>query len=325
MGSIGELGCFRGVKVLMVGDMMLDKYENGPAHRLSPEAPVPVVLNPDESSQPGGLGNVACNTLSLGGSSVLVGVVGVDSDGEALVKMLSDAGACTDYIVPIVARRTTTKNRIMTGSHHHCRVDKEDSYDITGEDAERIIDAIRRAIADQKPDVLYFADYDKGVLEPDIVQAAITAAQQAEVFTIADPKLKHPWAFKTVDIYKPNMKRFGQILEEEILTESELQEAVNDFQPHMAVGHVLVTRGPHGMSLYKETELVKHIPARLVEVSELSGAGDTVGAVLSLGIGGGLSVQRSAEIANVAASLVVSKVGTATCTPFELAEALELP
>lgn len=324
MEQLGEVGRFKDVKVLCVGDLMWDVYWEGPAKGLSPEAAVPNVY-PEESSRPGGLGNVASNILSLGGQVSLVAAVGEDHYGEDVREMLQAEGADTDFIVELSTIPTTRKVRVMTGSHHHVRANFENTTDIISTGQATLYDSFVAAIAKDRPDVIYYADYDKGVLSPMFIEMSMDyARQQGNIPTVIDPKLAHPWSYFKPNVYKPNVNRLAQTLDRtELYTESDIDWAAGEIYDKIEPLYTLITRGAHGMSLYAGRELIKHFPGKTVETFELSGAGDTVGAVIALATGIEMEVKDAVSIANVAGSLVVQKAGTATLTPFELASALE--
>jgi D-beta-D-heptose 7-phosphate kinase/D-beta-D-heptose 1-phosphate adenosyltransferase len=323
---MGELQGFRDVKVLFAGDIMWDVYWSGPTKGLSPEAPVPNTYpeNMWEDSRPGGLGNVICNALSLGAKAACVGFVGLDLFGEELMKSLNSSGCETKYIHRIEGRRTTTKIRVMDGPHHHCRVNFEREDDLGSDDARRMAELFYQAVDEWNPDIIYFADYDKGVLCPAFLSSALDTARDKGVPTIADPKLAHAWDFKGVSIYKPNINRLAATLDNKLDTESDIDWAAEHIFKYISPEHVLITRGAQGMSLYEgPTGMKYHIPGQTVRTFELSGAGDTVGAVISLAYGSGMNIKRACEIANVAGSLVVQKPGTATLTVSELMDGLK--
>lgn len=323
---MGELSGFSDVKVLVAGDVMYDIYWTGKTEGLSPEAPVPNVY-PDsmwDNTRPGGAGNVVSNILSLGGKVACVAYTGDDMFGNSLTAMMKSQGCNVDYMQQFDGRPTTTKIRIMDGPHHHCRVNFERRDDLTDSQADSMYLVYMQALADWKPDIIYFADYDKGLLCKRFLQQAIAMAIELDIPTIADPKLAHPWDFQGVTLYKPNVNRLATTLDRKLDTETAIQDAAKEILGRVGPEFILITRGAYGMSLFRGGMLDKHIPGKTVNVWELSGAGDTVGAVLSLCMGSDIPVQRAAEIANVAGSLIVQKPGTSTLTQSELLEQLSV-
>ena len=321
---MGELSGFNSVKVLCVGDVMYDLYWDGPTRGLSPEAPVPNIYPESmwDNARPGGVGNVVSNVLSLGGQAACVAYTGHDFFGEPLVGMMESQGCNVDYMTQLSDRPTTTKVRIMDGPHHHCRVNFESQDDLKDADADLMFQLFDEAVHVYEPDVVYFADYDKGLLCPAFLAKALELAKAQGIPTIADPKLAHPWEFKGVTVYKPNVNRLAATLDRPLDTASDLEWAAGEISHKIHPKNVLITRGSFGMSLFMEDGKQHHIPGKTVKVWELSGAGDTVGAVLSLCVGSGMDTRRAAEIANAAGSLVVQKAGTATVTQAELLEAI---
>jgi len=326
-GFMGELSGFNGVKVLCVGDVMYDLYWSGETKGLSPEAPVPNVYPESmwDNARPGGIGNVVSNVLSLGGQAACVTYTGEDLFAQPLVDMMESQGCNVDYMVQLPDRPTTTKIRIMDGPYHHCRVNFEREDDLAEQQMSDMFEQYARALREFEPDVIYFADYDKGLLTPRFLTCAISAASALDIPTIADPKLAHPWDFQGVTVYKPNVNRLADTLDRALNTESDLEWAADEICKRIVPEHILITRGSFGMSLFEPQKRgVHHIPGKTVKVWELSGAGDTVGAVLSLCVASGMDMRRAAEIANAAGSLVVQKAGTSTVTQAELLEAIEV-
>jgi len=322
---MGELKGFNDAKILLVGDLMWDIYWSGKTRGLSPEAPVPNIY-PDSmwgNARPGGVGNVVSNVLSLGGQAVAVGCVGHDLFGTSLLKMMESQGCQMAFTIQSGKIPTTTKIRIMDGPHHHCRVNFENQEDYPGPLADRVLEHYKEAVEMEKPHIIYFGDYDKGLLCPRFLAAAIALANEKGIPTIVDPKLAHAWDYKGVSIYKPNINRLSTSLGKPLDVESDMDWAAKVINDRLHPEFILITRGAHGMSLYGESTGKKHIPGKTVQVWELSGAGDTVGAVLALCLASDIAMERAAEIANIAGGLVVQKPGTATLTPSELAEAIE--
>jgi len=340
MEFMGDVGRLKDRKVLVVGDLSIDKYWTGSAHRLSPEAPCPVVNldphAPDIHEVPGCAGNVAANVCALGGVAAIIGAVGDDDDGHRLKSLLDEMTINTDWMV-FSSRPTISKTRIMSGQYHICRVDVEMTDDYSNELLEPITNGIMDAIGTFKPDVLYLADYDKGLLTTEVIKHSVGAAHETGIPVVADPKLRHFLEYKCVDVLKPNEVRAGEAMGMPIITRSQIEEMTRAIYEHIpGLSWVLLTRGDKGMFLSSATAydsddpllekphpgIEEYIPARYVEISELSGAGDTTGAALCLAMAGGMNVPEAARLANVAASIVVQKTGTSLCTPSELAEAL---
>ena len=307
---------FPSASILCVGDLALDKYVEGNVQRLSPEAPCPVILNATESTRPGCVGNVACNVKALGADVIVVGTVGDDSNGSRIRSLLTLAGVDVEYLVTDKNKPTTCKTRIMSGSHHFVRLDNEIDEDCSEDVQADIISAVHAClISDANISAIILSDYDKGVLTEKVIQTTISEARDRGIPVVADPKQRHFWDFAKVTVLKPNMARLASVLG----SEDDVEDMARVVRRQLLCDALVVTEGASGMIVCSENGLV-HVPARLVRVSELSGAGDTVAAVLALGLSAGLDIVEAAKLANLAASVVVSKSGTATVTVQELAE-----
>jgi len=328
MDFLGQVAMLKDKRILCIGDIALDEYHRGTVTRVSPEDPSSVILNidpvsPDVIQMAGCVGNVAVNINALGGKAAIVSVVGDDQAGDKVLNILSELNIKTNYVVRSADRATIKKTRFMVGSSHLLREDYEQTDDIAGKLEADVEKAIQLAIDEYEPELVYLADYDKGVLSFEIITYTIVAAHIKKIPVIADPKLRHFHDYKGVDILKPNDLRAGTAMNMPTQTESDVYAICHAIANKLQAERVLLTRGSKGMSFRGIDGEVKNIPARYVEVSELSGAGDTAGAALALAVASGMAVYEAAQIANIAASVVVQKAGTAVCTPSELQAALE--
>jgi len=329
MDFMKQVGMLKNRRVLCIGDIALDEYHRGNVTRVSPEDPSSVVLNmdpvsPDIVQMAGCVGNVAVNANALGGQVAIVSVVGDDQAGDELMEILGELSIQTEHVVRTTDRATIKKTRFMVGSSHLLREDYEQTDDIADLLEAGLQQIVNLAIEKYKPEVIYLADYDKGILSPEVIKYAITKAHIKKIPVIADPKLRHFHHYRGVDILKPNDVRAGAAMDMPTQTESDVRVLCHDIATVLHCDFVLLTRGSKGMYLRDKAGVGQTIPARYVEVSELSGAGDTAGAALALGVAAGMPVLEAAQIANVAASVVVQKSGTAVCTPSELQAALDL-
>lgn len=307
----------KGKRVAIIGDLMLDEFRVGPVYRLSPEAPVPVVLNPGTELRPGGAASVAANVLSLGGECEVFGVVGSDEAGVALISLLEARGAGVAGIIVSSMRPTTVKIRVMEGARHIVRLDYEESLPIEAEYRREIIRVLENESLMGGLDAFVLSDYAKGVITPDLINLVIDLGADYGVPVLADPK-KEMLNFKGVGFLKPNLPNMRELFEG-VETDEGLEKAAQQLLGMLGAQAVVCTRGGKGLTVAAR-EGTRHVRGRLVAVSEVTGAGDTVIAVLSLGLAAGGSVYQAAEIANVAASLVVTKAGTATVSPEELVQ-----
>ena len=305
---------FAGKTVLVLGDVMLDRFIYGAVDRISPEAPVPVIAVERETAMLGGAGNVARNVAALGGKAVLIGLVGDDEAGRALTALIGDETGLDAHLVTAPARRTTEKVRYISGSHQMLRVDREDRAPA---EAGVLLAAFAQRLA--AADVVVLSDYAKGVLTDAVVRGAIDAARAAGKPVIVDPKSRNLARYDGATLVKPNRKEAAEATG---VTEDsdEASEAAGAAILAMAPGldAALITRGGAGMTLSARGQPTVHLPATAVEVFDVSGAGDTVAATLALAVAAGADLTDAARLANLAAGLVVAKLGTDVVTAAEL-------
>jgi D-beta-D-heptose 7-phosphate kinase/D-beta-D-heptose 1-phosphate adenosyltransferase len=314
---------FPSVRVLCVGDIMLDRYVYGRVNRISPEAPVPVIAVDREQAVLGAVGNVARNVAALGGRAVIVAVVGDDDGGGEIARLIADEGNLEGRLVTVPGRRTTIKTRYLAVRRggQLLRADHEDTHPLEDEMVERLIDAVRASIA--SVDVVLLSDYSKGCLSDVVLSATIAAAREAGTPIIADPKSTDIRRFDGVDVVKPNARELEAITGIPCIEDEDAEDAARMALARAEVGAVLVTRSKHGMTLVERGSEARHFRARISEVFDVSGAGDTALAVLGLARGAGAALSEATELANTACSIVVSKVGTAVVHSGELLRALQ--
>ena len=308
---------FRKLHVLVVGDLMLDRYWVGDADRVSPEAPVPIVVVSGQEYRPGGAANVALNVVSLGAKCTLLGFTGQDEAGEQLRQSLSAAGVNCQFI-ELQDWRTPVKLRVLANSQQMIRLDFEEQPPQIGE-SERLALLLNRVEKYLKEaQVLILEDYDKGVLQEP--QALITAANLNGVPVLVDPKAKPLSEYKNSDIVKPNEKEFADFVG---LEKTGFPEVARRICDELDIKNIIITLGGEGMSI-NDASISRHIPARPVDVFDVTGAGDTSAAVMGLGLALGISVHQLSELANLASSLVIGKLGTAPISAPELESGLKL-
>jgi rfaE bifunctional protein kinase chain/domain len=283
------------VNVLIIGDLMLDRYLIGDNSRMSPEAPVPVIKKEDTKDVLGGAANVAKNIVELGANAEIIGVIGNEEEGNALKKLADKAGIKTDAIIIDNNRPTTVKNRIVTKSFQQLlRIDSEYTESITPADEEKIINTINEKAKDVS--IIVLSDYAKGVITKNIVEAA----KQTGKKVLVDPKPSNAELFKGVEIITPNLKE-----SQEIVKSDGAPEEIGKKLAEQLECKVLMTMGAEGMMLISDK--VEHIPIEAKEIFDVTGAGDTVIAVLSVALASGLNELESAKIANKAAGIVIGK------------------
>jgi D-beta-D-heptose 7-phosphate kinase/D-beta-D-heptose 1-phosphate adenosyltransferase len=314
------LSAARGRRILVVGDVMLDHYIFGDATRISPEAPVPVVLAGSETDTVGGAANVANNIASLGGQVELIGGIGDDANGRKLEERLEKQGIRYDAGFRLGGARTITKTRIIVRSQQLCRLDfEQDRATYARVTAEDRRPALAAKIAENQAVIL--SDYGKGVLNTPAIAALVKAARQAGKFIAADPKPSSGNEYADLDLLTPNWKEAQEMAHrpgghEEPAEILAVCRAVHDrYRPR----HLAVTLGPQGMAIFSAGDAqVRIIPTAARKVYDVSGAGDTAIAALTLALTTGADLETAAHFANAAAGVVVGKLGTATVTPDEL-------
>ena len=305
-------------RVAVVGDAMLDVYLRGEVERISPEAPVPVVRVTERKLALGGAANVAHNIVAIGAKCELVSAVGIDQAGATLREMLEEVGTDTRSLVS-VGRPTTTKTRVVARSQQLVRYDEEDDTDLAGDETDRLLEALRVAVADA--DALVFEDYNKGVIVQPVITAGIDLARQKGIPTVVDPKYRNFFAYRGATIFKPNRRELDSALGAEVDVDS--PEALPLTFERLGVEHLLLTLGERGMALISSDGETGRIPTTAREVYDVVGAGDTVTAYLATIMAAGGTPAEAALIANFAAGVEVGKLGAATVTPHEVLEAYD--
>lgn len=319
---------FEGKRILVVGDLMLDRYVVGNVSRISPEAPVPVVHVTGKHSLPGGASNVALNIQTLGGQAIVAGVVGTDQASRELCSILSGKNISMEGMIKVDDFRTTVKTRILAERQQVCRVDSEDTHENTSRHAPALIDRLKEII-NKSIDGIIIEDYGKGVISQKMVNVILAEALRKKIPVGFDPKFNLSLKLSRLALATPNLK---EAYYNAGITEKQLSEPVEADKNLMKLAAILkkkwgtelllITLGAHGMYLAPKKGRAVLIPVRAREVFDVSGAGDTVIATTMLGIASGASHAAAAAIANYAAGVVVGKVGTATCTPRELIESI---
>ncbi len=314
------LGRFPGSRVLVLGDVMLDEYVWGTVSRISPEAPVPVVAVRSESVKIGGAGNVAANIAALDGVAEIVGVVGTDAAAERLNQELTRAGVKADGLVVDGARPTTIKSRVVAGSQHVVRFDRESDAPLPPSVRQQVLHQVQARLPEA--DILLISDYAKGVVGARLVREVLAAAARAKTPVAVDPKVQHVPLFRRVTVIAPNHHEAAAAARILVRDEADLLRVGQALLRRLQSQAVLITRGEQGMSLFEVARPVTHIPTFAREVYDVTGAGDTVMAVLALALAARASIREAAVLANYGAGVVVGKRGTATVSRAELARAL---
>jgi len=307
--------------VLILGDVMLDEYMWGAVSRISPEAPVPVVAVRSESVKVGGAGNVATNVATLGGRASLIGLVGNDAAAERLGHELELAGVKSSGLIVDASRPTTIKSRVVAGSQHVVRFDRESDAPISRAIRRRVVVAARERLPEA--DVLLISDYAKGLVGPRLVREILGLAARHRKLVVVDPKVQHLPLFKGVTVVAPNHHEAAAAARLSVRSEADLLRVGWVLVRRLKARGVLITRGEQGMSLFETGKPVVHIPTVAREVYDVTGAGDTVMGALSLALAAGADMHTADVIGNCAEGVVVGNRGTATVTRVELERALQ--
>jgi rfaE bifunctional protein kinase chain/domain len=303
---------FSTIKVAVVGDVMLDAYWWGKVDRISPEAPVPVVVLDEKELRSGGAGNVALNTVALGAQTVLFSVIGNDDDGRSLIKLLKSNKIQTQHIVVSNDRITTNKTRIISRNQHMLRLDAEMTKDISAHEQALLLKQFNKYVETEKPLVVIFEDYNKGILTEEVISKMLAVCHDHNIVTAVDPKRKNFFAYKGASIFKPNLKEVKDGLNVLIddVNEAFLQNI------HLQLANILhhsislITLSEKGV-FYQDETTSEIIPTHVRSIADVSGAGDTVIAVASLVYAKTKDVRLAASMANIAGGLVCEEVGTA--------------
>lgn len=302
------LNKFNGLKVLVVGDVMIDAYYFGKVERISPEAPVPVVAVDKKEKRLGGAANVAMNLVALGAKPIVCTVVGNDKDGDDLIDLFHQYGVGTSGIVKSKDRVTTVKLRVISQATQMLRIDSEDTKPINDIENYELVERIHQLLIDA--DVLIFEDYDKGVLTAENIAKITADANQRGIPVVVDPKKRNFNNFKGADLFKPNLKELKEGLKVDFEVEDKpaLEQAVKKLMHTMQLKHAMITMSEHGVMI-TDGKTFHYIPAHFRKIADVSGAGDTVISVAALCFALKLDMKTTAEMANLAGGLVCEEVG----------------
>ncbi|MFM7218115.1 MAG: bifunctional heptose 7-phosphate kinase/heptose 1-phosphate adenyltransferase, partial [Bacteroidota bacterium] len=279
---------FENMRVLVIGDVMLDSYLWGKVDRISPEAPVPVVSITNKEYRMGGAANVAINLQSLGATPLLCSVIGSDLNGRNFIDLIQQAGMRPDGIVQSAERPTTVKTRVIGNNHQMLRVDEEVTGEISPAERKLLFDRIRSFIENSEADVIIFEDYDKGVISRQLIEQVVKLARSKKIPVAVDPKKRNFAHYKNVTLFKPNLKelREGMKLDLEKGNMEELKQAVHRLASTNAIDHLLLTLSEQGVLIHTNGTSI-HLPAHVRTIADVSGAGDTVISVAALCLAAG--------------------------------------
>lgn len=299
---------FEKLKVLIIGDVMIDSYLWGKVDRISPEAPVPIVSVEKRDKRLGGAANVALNIQSMGAKPILCSVIGNDLDGDNFITLLKQNKLPSQGIIRSKSRITTIKHRIISGAHHMLRVDSEIDTTITKTEINDLIKRAKQLAA--TCDVVIFEDYDKGTLNQEVIEQIITFCNKNNIPTVVDPKKRNFLHYKHASLFKPNKKEMkeGLKLDGELKDIQEIQKAVSQLKKKLQNETVLITLSEKGIYIDQQNQK-HHLPAHVREISDVSGAGDTVVSVAALCYALKLSPKFLAALSNLAGGIVCEYVG----------------
>lgn len=303
------------VEVVVVGDLMLDEYVWGSVTRISPEAPVPIMRVERRTYLPGGAANAAVGVAVLGARSVLVGVTGADDAGDQLRAGAKDRGVDVSGVIVDDARPTTTKTRFVAHNQHVVRADVETHAPLTGAVEDKLMQRVASAV--ESADVVVISDYAKGVMTEAVTRMAIRSARGAATPVVVDPKGLRYEQYRGATILTPNLDDAARAANLHVRSEADVEEVAARLRAICDGSAVLVTRGADGMTFFGDGSSFS-VKAEAQEIFDVTGAGDTVVAVLAVLLGAGADFQESVRLANTAAGLAVAKVGTAVVTREEI-------
>ena len=309
------------IKVLIIGDVMLDRYWWGAVTRISPEAPVPVVNLNKVSVTLGGAANVAANVAGLGAVPYLIGIVGEDQEADLLVEKTTLNNVSPDYLIKSSKQQTTIKTRVIAQNQQIVRIDQETKTSLTDREEESIWKLTENLI--QLVNIIIISDYDKGLLSDNLLTSLITQGRAAGKIILVDPKGKNFTKYKGADMLTPNRFEIGEVFNTVKYSQESIEQSGSKLLSDLNLTYLLVTQGEDGMTLFEKDKIVNHLSVESRNVYDVTGAGDTVIACLAVAMAAGASFSESAQLANIAAGLVIESVGTTAITLDMMKQALK--
>lgn len=298
---------FKGLKIAVVGDMMLDSYFWGDVKRISPEAPVPVVEVGDEFHRFGGAANVALNILKLGGIPLPIGVIGYDNDGTIFTSLLNETKIEADGLIVDDSRPTTSKTRVIAHNQQVVRIDKESKEYINKKIQDKLFNYLKVNI--KNLDGLILQDYNKGVLTPGLIEKIVELANKNNLLITVDPKFNNFFSYKNVTVFKPNRKEAEDILGIKIKNDENISFAGNKILEKLNAKNILLTLGEDGVAIFAKNEKEKRMPTKARKITDVSGAGDTVISTLTMALAAKANIYEASYLANYAGGIVCEEVG----------------
>ncbi|MEQ8908611.1 MAG: bifunctional ADP-heptose synthase [Vicingaceae bacterium] len=315
---------FNKLTILIIGDVMVDSYYWGKVERISPEAPVPIVAVQKKESRMGGAANVALNIQAMGAKPILCSVIGEDEEGSEFMQLLEQNGQTTQGLMRSTNRKTTKKTRIIGNHHQMLRVDAEDEHPLSSQEERAFVKLIKERLTAERIDALIFEDYDKGVITASLIKKVVEVAGEMGIPTAVDPKKRNFMQYHQVDLFKPNLKELkeGLKIDLEASNQAALKKAIVQLEKQLNNHTTLITLSERGVFIHNQKE-EHHIPAHLRDITDVSGAGDTVISVATLCLALKQSPKLIAEISNLAGGLVCENVGVVPINKEALAKEAE--
>ena len=301
---------FENLKVLILGDAMVDAYLWGKIERISPEAPIPIVTVTNRENRLGGAGNVSLNIQALGATPILVSVIGDDARGKDFLKLFKKHKLTSEGIIIEPGRETTVKNRVISNGQHIARIDEETVEYISEELEKKVFSSIKKLLEEQPVDAIVFVDYDKGVITPNLIADVTQLAKEKGILTAADPKNRNFKLYKKIDLFKPNFNEFrnGTGFPGKKSDLEAILKTAHEYRIKKKLKIFFVTLSELGVLISNGADK-SYYPANIRYIADVSGAGDTVISVASLCLAAGLSPDLIANLSNIAGGLVCEKVG----------------
>lgn len=302
---------FSSKKVLVVGDVMIDRYIRGSVNRISPEAPVPIVNFSNQDDRLGGAANVALNLVALGAKTYIASVVGQDKDAAEMIRLFKEQAIDCQALLQSDKRITTVKTRILGNNQQLIRIDSEQTNDIQASEEEELFNSIAKLIQNESIDAIVFEDYNKGVLTENVIKKLVQLANEKQIITTVDPKKDNFFAYQHVTLFKPNLKELKEGLNIQFDARTnfnDFENAVNLLFTKLNNQIAFVTLSELGVYI-QDSKQKHHLPAHVRKIADVSGAGDTVISVATLCLTSGISLENVAQIANISGGLVCEEVG----------------
>ena len=312
---------FNDLTILIIGDVMIDSYYWGKVDRISPEAPVPIVAVEKKESRLGGAANVALNVKAMGATPILCSVIGADDDGKELIELTKENGQTAEGLIQSYDRRTTKKTRIIGNNHQMLRIDGEDLHDLNETEEASFIEKIELIVKSRKVDAIIFEDYDKGCITPSLIKKVVELAIENSIPTTVDPKKNNFINYIRVTLFKPNLKELKEGLKIDFnhRNQDELEAAIAKLELKLQNKNTLITLSEFGVFI-NSPKVKHHVQAHHRDITDVSGAGDTVISVATLCLALDQEPEMIAELSNLAGGLVCENVGVVPVDKFELLE-----